>query len=546
MPKYIFITGGVVSALGKGIAAAAIGALLEAKGLRVTVQKLDPYINVDPGTLSPFEHGEVFVTDDGCETDLDLGHYERFTHLRASIVNNYTTGKIYYNVITKERRGDYLGDTVQVVPHITDEIKEAIKSAASDKYDINIVEIGGTVGDIESLPFLEAIRQFRYHVGKENVFYVHLTLVPYIKTAGELKTKPTQHSVNELREIGIQPDILLCRTDRPIPSEMKRKIAIHCNLDPDAVIAAMDVSTVYEVPLSFMSEGLDTLIEKKLSLNLPAPDVAIWGRVVDRIKNPKFECTIAIVGKYVNLKDSYKSLEEALIHGGISNNARVNLKWVDSEDIEAHGGERYLAEVDGILVPGGFGSRGIEGKIAAVKYAREKKIPYFGICLGMQLAVIEFSRNVCGLAANSTEFDQQIKDPVIYLMERWYNHRSGKIEERSADSQMGGTMRLGAYPAVLQEGTHAIKAYGGKEISERHRHRYEFNNKYRELLTSKGLVISGLSPDAELVEIVELRGHPWFLGCQFHPEFKSRPIEPHPLFSAFIGAAITEKRELFL
>ena len=545
MPKYIFITGGVVSALGKGIAAAAIGALLEAKGLRVTIQKLDPYINVDPGTLSPFEHGEVFVTDDGCETDLDLGHYERFTHLRASVVNNYTTGRIYFNVITKERRGDYLGDTVQVVPHITDEIKEAIKSAASDEYDINIVEIGGTVGDIESLPFLEAIRQFRYHVGKENVLYVHLTLVPYIKTAGELKTKPTQHSVNELREIGIQPDLLLCRTERPLPSEMKRKIAIHCNLDPDAVIAAMDVSTVYEVPLSFMAEGLDKFIEKRLALNLREPDVAIWNEVVERIKTPKFECSIAIVGKYVNLKDSYKSLEEALIHGGIANNARVNLKWVDSEDIEAHGVEIYLSEVDGILVPGGFGSRGIEGKIAAVQYAREKKIPYFGICLGMQLAVIEFGRHVCGLSANSTEFDVKVKDPLIYLMESWYNHRSGKIEERTADSQMGGTMRLGAYPAVLVEGTHAFKAYGVKEISERHRHRYEFNNKYRELLTAKGLIISGLSPDHELVEIIELRDHPWFLGCQFHPEFKSRPIEPHPLFSAFVGAAIREKRELF-
>ena len=538
-------TGGVVSALGKGIAAAAIGALLEAKGLRVTIQKLDPYINVDPGTLSPFEHGEVFVTDDGCETDLDLGHYERFTHLRASVVNNYTTGRIYFNVITKERRGDYLGDTVQVVPHITDEIKEAIKSAASDEYDINIVEIGGTVGDIESLPFLEAIRQFRYHVGKENVLYVHLTLVPYIKTAGELKTKPTQHSVNELREIGIQPDLLLCRTERPLPPEMKRKIAIHCNLDPDAVIAAMDVSTVYEVPLSFMEEGLDKLIEKKLALNLREPDVEIWNQVVERIKNPKYECSIAIVGKYVNLKDSYKSLEEALIHGGIANNARVNLEWVDSEAIETHGVEHHLSEVDGILVPGGFGSRGIEGKIAAVQYAREKKIPYFGICLGMQLAVIEFGRHVCGLSANSTEFDVKVKDPLIYLMESWYNHRSGKIEERTADSQMGGTMRLGAYPAVLIEGTHAFKAYGAKEISERHRHRYEFNNKYRELLTSKGLVISGLSPDHELVEIIELRDHPWFLGCQFHPEFKSRPTEPHPLFSAFVGAAIREKRELF-
>ncbi len=545
MPKYVFITGGVVSALGKGIAAAAIGALLEAKGLRVTIQKLDPYINVDPGTLSPFEHGEVFVTDDGCETDLDLGHYERFTHLRASVVNNYTTGKIYFNVITKERRGDYLGDTVQVVPHITDEIREAIKSAASEDYDINIVEIGGTVGDIESLPFLEAIRQFRYDVGKENVLYVHLTLVPFIKTAGELKTKPTQHSVNELREIGIQPDILLCRSERPLPPEMKRKIAIHCNLDPDAVIAALDMSTVYEVPSSFKLEGLDKLIEKKLSLNLPEPDVAIWDQVVDRIKNPKYECTIAIVGKYVNLKDAYKSLAEALIHGGIANNARVHLEWVDSEDVEVYGAERYLSEVDGILVPGGFGSRGIEGKIVAVQYAREKKIPYFGICLGMQLAVIEFSRHVCNLSANSTEFDLTVKDPVIYLMERWYNHRSGKVEERSVDSQMGGTMRLGAYPAVLQEGTHAIKAYGVKDIFERHRHRYEFNNKYRELLMSKGLVISGLSPDAELVEIVEIRDHPWFLGCQFHPEFKSRPIEPHPLFSAFIGAAIMEKRELF-
>ncbi len=546
MSKYIFITGGVVSALGKGIAAAAIGALLEAQGLRVTIQKLDPYINVDPGTLSPFEHGEVFVTDDGCETDLDLGHYERFTHMRAAVVNNYTTGKIYFNVITKERRGDYLGDTVQVVPHITDEIREAIKSAASDDYDVNIVEIGGTVGDIESLPFLEAIRQFRYHVERENVLYVHLTLVPFIKTAGELKTKPTQHSVNELREIGIQPDILLCRTDRPIPPEMKRKIAIHCNLDQEAVISALDVETVYEVPLSYKTEGLDKFIEKKLSLNLPEPELKTWVQVVDRIKNPKYECTIAIAGKYVNLKDSYKSLEEALIHGGISNNSRVNLIWVDSEEIEAQGVEKYLSEVDGILVPGGFGIRGIEGKIAAVRYAREKKIPYFGICLGMQLAVIEFGRNVCGLSSNSTEFDPKTKDPVIYLMERWYNHRSGKIEERTADSQMGGTMRLGAYPTVLVEGTHAYEAYGSKNISERHRHRYEFNNKYRDVLTSKGLVISGLSPDTELVEIVELRDHPWFLGCQFHPEFKSRPIDPHPLFRAFIGAAVREKRELFL
>ncbi len=541
MPKYIFVTGGVVSALGKGIAAAATGALLKAKGLRVTMQKLDPYINVDPGTLSPFEHGEVYVTDDGCETDLDLGHYERFTHVRTSIFNNYTTGKIYNNVITKERRGDYLGDTVQVVPHITDEIKNAIKSAATEEYDVIIVEIGGTVGDIESLPFLEAIRQFRYDVGRENVLYMHLTLVPYIKAAGELKSKPTQHSVKELREIGIQPDVLICRSDRPLPPDMKRKIALHCNVDVDAVIAAVDAETVYEVPLCFKAEGLDKLIEKKLSLSRQEPDTSMWEEVVKRIKEPKFETTIAIVGKYVGLKDAYKSLTEALLHGGIANNARVNLQWVDAEEIETKGAENLLSEVDGILVPGGFGNRGIEGKIEAIKYAREKKVPYFGICLGMQTAVIEFSRNVCKLSANSTEFDAEVKDPVIYLMEKWYNHRTGKIEERTKDSQMGGTMRLGAYPCVLKEGTHASNAYGAKEISERHRHRYEFNNKYRDVLTQNGLIISGTSPDGELVEIVELKNHPWFLGCQFHPEFKSRPIEPHPLFKVFIEASLKAK-----
>ncbi len=562
MPRFIFVTGGVVSALGKGIAAAAIGALLEAKGLSVTLQKLDPYINVDPGTLSPFEHGEVFVTDDGCETDLDLGHYERFTHIRTSVYNNYTTGKIYNNVITKERRGDYLGDTVQVVPHITDEIKEAIKSAAYEtiavpnssdehnekkkQYDVVIVEIGGTVGDIESLPFLEAIRQFRYEVGRENVLYIHLTYVPFIKASGELKTKPSQHSVRELRAIGIQPDILLCRSDRPLPPDVKRKIAIHCNLDPDAVIAGIDVETVYEVPLSFNAEGLDSLIGKKLSLTQAKPDIAIWNEVVNRVKHPEFETTIAIVGKYVGLKDAYKSLIEALIHGGIANKARVNFQWIDAEDIETNGTERYLAEVDGILVPGGFGPRGIEGKIEAVRYAREKKIPFFGICLGMQCAVIEFSRNVCDLSANSTEFDTDTKNPVIYLMEKWYNHRSDKIEQRNKDSQMGGTMRLGAYPCVLKEGTRAIDAYGVAELSERHRHRYEFNNNYRNILAENGLIISGTSPDNELVEIVELKDHPWFLGCQFHPEFKSRPIEPHPLFKAFIGASIKEKKDLFL
>ncbi len=545
MVKYIFVTGGVVSALGKGIAAAAMAALLEAKGLQVAIQKLDPYINVDPGTLSPFEHGEVFVTDDGCETDLDLGHYERFTSFRASVVNNYTTGKIYYNVITKERRGDYLGATVQVVPHITDEIKEAIKSAATPGLDILIVEIGGTVGDIESLPFLEAIRQFRYNVGKENVLYMHLTLVPFIKTAGEMKTKPTQHSVNELREIGIQPDVLLCRTERPLPPEMKRKIAIHCNLDPDAVIAALDVETVYEVPLAFKAEGLDRLIDKKLQLNVTPPNTDAWENIVERIKHPKHETTIAIVGKYVGLKDSYKSLEEALIHGGIANNARVNLKWTDAEQIEKKGAEELLAEVDGILVPGGFGIRGIEGKILAVRYAREQKIPYFGICLGMQLAVIEMARTLCGLKANSTEFDVKTPDPIIYLMEKWYNHRTGSFEERTVESQMGGTMRLGAYPCVLKEGSHAFAAYGTKEISERHRHRYEFNNKYREVLSGKGVIFSGLSPDGELCEMVELEDHPWFLGCQFHPEFKSRPREPHPLFTAFIAASLKAKLDFF-
>ncbi|MGB9715386.1 MAG: CTP synthase [Thermodesulfovibrionales bacterium] len=544
MPKYIFVTGGVVSSLGKGIAAAAIGALLEAKGLKVTLQKLDPYINVDPGTLSPFQHGEVFVTDDGAETDLDLGHYERFTSVRTSQANNYTTGRIYYNVITKERQGDYLGETVQVVPHITDEIKKAIRSA-NNGYDVVIVEIGGTIGDIESLPFLEAIRQFRYDVGRENVLYIHLTLIPYIRSAGELKTKPTQHSVKEYREIGIQPDILLCRTDRPLPPDVKKKIAIHCNLDEDAVIAAKDVDTIYEVPIVFHNEGLDSLIGKRLRLDLHEPDLAIWKDIVRKIKEPRNEVNIAIVGKYTGLKDSYKSLIEALTHGGIANDARVNLQWIDSEMVDVHGPERFLTEADGILVPGGFGYRGIEGKLKAIQYAREKKIPYFGICLGMQCAVIEFSRNVCGLNANSTEFDVNTKDPVIYLMEQWYDFRKGKIEVRSEHSYKGGTMRLGAYPCILKEGTHAFRAYGTKEISERHRHRYEFNNEYREILTRHGLKISGLSPDGELVEIIEIEDHPWFLGCQFHPEFKSRPTDPHPLFKAFIEASLREKRSLF-
>lgn len=545
MSKYIFITGGVVSALGKGIAASAIGALLEAKGLKVSIQKLDPYINIDPGTLSPFEHGEVYVTDDGCETDLDLGHYERFTSHRTSVFNNYTTGKIYNDVITKERRGDYLGDTVQVVPHITDEIRRAIKSAVTPTTDVLIVEIGGTVGDIESLPFLEAIRQFRYDVGRENVLYIHLTLVPYIKTAGELKTKPTQHSVKDLREIGIQPDILLCRAEIPLPQDMKKKIAVHCNTDIDAVITALDVETVYEVPLQYKAENLDKIIEKKLSLDIGETDLSIWADVVNKIKNPEKETRIAIVGKYVGLKDAYKSLAEALSHGGIANNARVNLLWVDAEDIERKGAARLLSDIDGILVPGGFGGRGIEGKIEAVKYARLKKVPYFGICLGMQCAVIEISRNACNLSANSIEFDPHTEHPVIYLMESWYNHRTGNIEKRSLESQKGGTMRLGAYPCILKASSKAFEAYGKKEISERHRHRYEFNNAYRESLSKCGLVISGVSPNDELVEIIELEDHPWFIGCQFHPEFKSKPTEPHPLFKAFIEASLKAQRSLF-
>ena len=545
MAKFIFVTGGVVSSLGKGIASAAIGALLEARGLKVTIQKLDPYINVDPGTLSPFQHGEVFVTDDGAETDLDLGHYERFTSSRASQANNFTTGKIYYSVILKERRGDYLGDTVQVVPHITDEIKNAIKSVSSD-YDIVIVEIGGTIGDIESLPFLEAIRQFRYDVGRDQVLYVHLTLVPYIKTSGELKSKPTQHSVKELREIGIQPDVLLCRTDRLLPPEVKRKIALHCNLDIDAVITARDVDTVYEVPLALRQEGLDDLIAKKLlPVSIP-PDLTKWAEVVRKIKEPDDTVTVAIVGKYVGLKDSYKSLIEALIHGGIANEVGVDIQWINAEEIEKHGADKYLLDVDSILVPGGFGERGIEGKIEAIRLAREKKIPFLGICLGMQCAVIEFARNVCGMkGANSSEFDENTPYPVIYLMSEWYDFRKQAVEKRDVTSEKGGSMRLGAYPCVISKDSFAHDAYGMTEISERHRHRYEFNNAFREKLTGKGLKICGASPDKELVEIVEIKEHPWFLGCQFHPEFKSRPLEPHPLFKAFVGAAYREKKLLF-
>jgi len=536
--KFIFITGGVLSSLGKGLASAAIGALLESRGLTVTIQKLDPYINVDPGTMNPFQHGEVYVTDDGAETDLDLGHYERFTHARLGRDNNFTTGKIYHSVITKERRGDYLGGTVQVIPHITDEIKRSIK-LVENSVDIVIVEIGGTVGDIESLPFLEAIRQFRADVGKENALYIHLTLVPYIATAGEVKTKPTQHSVKELRSIGIQPDILLCRTNKYLPKEIKSKIALFCNVTVDEVFTAKDVACIYEVPLVFSKEGLDQKIVEKLNIWTRTPQLDNWEEIVRSLKNPKSSVTIAIVGKYVDLTESYKSLNEALRHGGIPNDCGVNLKFVDSEKIEKNNCKEMLEDVDGILVPGGFGSRGIDGKICAAKYAREEKIPYFGICLGMQVAVIEFARNAAAMeGANSQEFDKNTPYPVIYLMIEWYDDKSGTVQRRDITSDKGGTMRLGAYPCMIKEDTLAHKAYGISGISERHRHRYEFNNAFIDRLEKKGLVISGTSPDAELVEIIEIKDHPWYLGCQFHPEFKSRPMDPHPLFREFIRASL--------
>jgi len=492
--------------------------------------KLDPYINVDPGTMNPYQHGEVYVTDDGAETDLDLGHYERFTSLSLTKENNYTTGRIYHSVIMKERRGDYLGGTVQVVPHVTDEIKHAITRIAEDK-DVTIVEIGGTVGDIESLPFLEAIRQLPYDVGRDNVLYVHLTLVPYISAAGELKTKPTQHSVNKLREIGIQPNILLCRTDRYLPPELKSKIALFCNVEKDAVITAKDVETIYEVPIVFRKEGLDELIVRLLHLEAGQPNLREWDAMVQKIKRPKHEVLIALVGKYVGLKECYKSLGEALVHGGIDHETKVNVAWIESEDVERLGTERLLREADGILIPGGFGTRGIEGKVAAITYARERKIPFLGLCLGMQCAAIEFARNVAGLAgANSAEFDEHTLYPVVHLM-----------SDQHGVSDKGGTMRLGAYPCKLGDGTLAQKMYGVDEVRERHRHRYEFNNAYREQLTAKGLVLSGLSPDGRLVEIIELKDHPWFLGTQFHPEYNSRPHRPHPLFSGFVGAALQRK-----
>jgi CTP synthase len=536
--KFIFVTGGVVSSLGKGLAAASIGALLECRGLRVTLQKLDPYINVDPGTMNPFQHGEVFVTDDGAETDLDLGHYERFTSAKLGKKNNVTTGSVYNSVIFKERRGDYLGGTVQVIPHITDEIKSRIQAVADDN-DVAIIEIGGTVGDIESLPFLEAIRQFKSNIGKENCLYIHLTLVPFIDTADQLKTKPTQHSVKELREIGIQPDILLCRTDRFLPPDIKAKIALFCNVDQDAVITAKDVESIYEVPIVFHQEGLDEKIVEMLNIWTRKPRLEAWHELNEKIKHPKLATNIAIVGKYVHLKDSYKSLNEALAHGGIANNTKVNLMYIDAEEVEKKDAREVLKDADGILVPGGFGERGIEGKIEAIRYARENKIPFFGLCLGIQLAVVEFARHVCHLkGAHSTEFNKETPYPVIYHMKEWINYESNTVEKRDEESHKGGTMRLGAYPCKLEEGSLALRAYGKKLISERHRHRYEFNNQFRERLSKAGLRITGTSPDGKLVEIVEIRSHPWFLGCQCHPEFKSKPMEPHPLFREFIKATL--------
>ena len=531
--RYVFVTGGVVSSLGKGIAAASLGRLLVERGLKVTIMKFDPYLNVDPGTMSPFQHGEVYVTDDGAETDLDLGHYERFIDRPVSQDNNVTTGRIYLNVITKERRGEYLGSTVQVIPHITDEIKSAMKRVAQDN-DVVIVEIGGTVGDIESLPFLESIRQFRQEIGRENALFIHLTLVPFISAAGEVKTKPTQHSVRELMEIGIQPDVLICRTDRALSEEVKRKIALFCNVDEGAVIEARDVPSIYEIPLRFHEQGFDERVMLRLGiLGKRSPDLTKWREMVQRIRQPKERVKIAVVGKYTQLADSYKSVAEALGHGGIANNAGVDISWVSSDMFtSAERTAEVLGEYDGMLVPGGFGVRGVGGMVAAVRHARENGIPFFGICLGMQTAIIEFARHVMGLKdSDSSEFAPECPDPVISLMESQQNV-----------TDMGGTMRLGAYPCKLTPGSRVAGMYGEAQISERHRHRYEVSNKYRDAFVENGLVLSGLSPDESLVEIVELPKHPWFVGCQFHPELKSRPTRPHPLFASFIGAALVHKK----
>jgi len=544
--KYIFVTGGVVSSLGKGLAAASIGCLLEARGIKVNLMKFDPYLNVDPGTMSPFQHGEVFVTDDGAETDLDLGHYERFTHARLSRDNNLTTGRIYEQIITKERRGDYLGKTVQVIPHVTNEIKNAMRKVAAD-CDVAIVEIGGTVGDIESLPFLEAIRQMRQDLGRDNTVFVHVTLIPWIAAAQELKTKPTQHSVKEMLSIGIQPDILLCRSDRAVPREMRNKIALFCNVQENAVIAARDVASIYEVPLNFAAEGVDTLALQLLRIDAKTPDLAKWQDIVHRAYNPADEVSIAIVGKYVEYEDSYKSLKEALVHGALSHNLKLRVTWIEAEGLETRDAvegdtpgkpnrdyEAQLKGFDGILVPGGFGKRGIEGMLNAIRYARENLVPYFGICLGMQTACIEYARNVAALAgANSGEFDPATPHRIIY-----------KLRELTGVEEMGGTMRLGAWACKLEPDSLAAKAYGTTEISERHRHRYEFNREYEPILTGAGLRLTGTTPDATYVEIVEIPTHPFFLGCQFHPEFKSKPLEPHPLFRDFIGASYKRRAAL--
>lgn len=526
MVKYIFITGGVISSLGKGVAAASIGALLEEMGLRVTLQKMDPYINVDPGTMSPYQHGEVYVTDDGAETDLDLGHYERFTNAQLTKDNNVTSGRIYYDVITKERRGDYLGETVQVIPHITDEIKSHIRKVGDGrKVDVVIIEIGGTVGDIESLPYLEAIRQFGREIGKDKVLYIHLTFVPYIRICDETKTKPTQHSVMKLREIGIQPDILLCRTEKPLSVEMKDKISLFCDVEKDCVLSAPDVETIYEIPLTFKRQGLDRLLAKYFGLKLKKSGVSVWEDVVHRIKNPEKEATMAIVGKYAKLKDSYKSIIEALIHAGIANNCKVNIAWVDAESKKL---AEALSEVSAMIIPGGFGERGIEGKIFAVQLAREKKIPFLGICLGLQVAVIEIARNLAGLdGANSTEFDPKTQYPVIDLMEK-----------QRGLKKKGGTMRLGLYPCKIERGTYAYLAYKKEIVKERHRHRYEFNNDYRKILEKVGLRISGLYEEGNLVEIIEFPNHPFFVATQFHPEFQSKPLAPHPLFVKLVRAGL--------
>src|SRR5690348_1357693 len=531
--KYVFVTGGVVSSLGKGIASASLGRLLVERGLRVTMLKFDPYLNVDPGTMSPFQHGEVFVTDDGAETDLDLGHYERFIDRALSQANNITTGRIYLNVITKERRGEFLGSTVQVIPHITDEIKAAVRRLSPEN-DVVIVEVGGTVGDIESQPFLEAIRQFRHDVGRDNAIFVHLTLMPYIAAAGELKSKPTQHSVRELMQIGIQPDVLIVRTDRPISDDIKRKIALFCNVEFGAVVESPDVRTIYEIPLRFHEQGLDDKVVQKLGLELPEPPLANWKELVQRVLSPHRRVRIAVVGKYTEYADSYKSVQEALIHGGIANDVGVDIHWVSSEGFTTPArAAEALSEYDGILVPGGFGVRGVEGMVEAIRYARESGKPFLGICLGMQVCIIEFARNVCGLDdSHSSEFAPECENPVISLM-----------ESQQHVTDMGGTMRLGAYPCRLQRGSKVAEIYGQAEVSERHRHRYEVSNAYRDLFVQRGLRLSGLSPDGQLVEIIELPSHPWFVGCQFHPELQSRPTRPHPLFAGFIAAAAAAKRK---